>query len=425
MAKYNRLGWESIEDIDPAILEIEDDDFARELGLVEVLTEHKPGKHDQKKHGKKGAGAARGDIEGHDLDQGAFGSKMGEARAVSDSIERDVLAASESAQRQIEKYESLDMDPSRFTSGLLKDALVRNIAKEAGLEYEEVNTMVAQWAESSNDTDMRSLALQRDAAAEFGIELSQFQKDKISSLEARKAQSDAMKAYAEGPMEPTREEIGEKMAEALRFGAPNRGSLTVISTLNKIEAPDAENVKGVLAEFGIRGVKNELAQNIAAAVKSGSAMSLLPAKAGNRKEDFLKRVEANERTTTPLFSSEKQRKFLRGMYDVTQRELSKRGVSEVHLIRGTRADVPTTGVEITVRLPSGASILSSRNVRADLSSMSSWTTSLSTAEGFGSTIVSARIPANRIISMYGTGFGSRGEFEWVVLGGPARVNYDR
>ena len=61
----------------------------------------------------------------------------------------------------------------------LKAQVARDLAKETGIPEEDVADFVTQWARSSNDDDMRSLAIQQDAAKEFGMELSEFTQGKI------------------------------------------------------------------------------------------------------------------------------------------------------------------------------------------------------------------------------------------------------
>lgn len=63
--------------------------------------------------------------------------------------------------------------------GSVKDRLVRDVSEQSGQDYDTVNNTVKQWSYSSNDEDMRSLAIQRDAAAEFGIPLSEYTQGKI------------------------------------------------------------------------------------------------------------------------------------------------------------------------------------------------------------------------------------------------------
>ena len=53
----------------------------------------------------------------------------------------------------------------------------------SGLDYDEVNTMIAQWAISSNDSQLASLALQRDFADELGLELSDWQEAQYKKVE--------------------------------------------------------------------------------------------------------------------------------------------------------------------------------------------------------------------------------------------------
>jgi len=61
----------------------------------------------------------------------------------------------------------------------LKAQVAQDLAKETGVTEEEASDFVEQWASSSNDNDMRSLAIQKDAADEFGLELSEFTKQRI------------------------------------------------------------------------------------------------------------------------------------------------------------------------------------------------------------------------------------------------------
>jgi len=67
----------------------------------------------------------------------------------------------------------------------LKAKVARDLSKETGISEEECSEFVEQWAHSSNDDDMRSLAIQQDASDEFGVELSEFTKGKINRIEQR------------------------------------------------------------------------------------------------------------------------------------------------------------------------------------------------------------------------------------------------
>jgi hypothetical protein len=59
---------------------------------------------------------------------------------------------------------------------------VRELAERSGMPEGEVNSLIRQWAYSSNDDDARSLSLQKDAADEFALPLSDFSKEKLDHV---------------------------------------------------------------------------------------------------------------------------------------------------------------------------------------------------------------------------------------------------
>ena len=65
-----------------------------------------------------------------------------------------------------------------------KKEIVTMLSDRTGVSYEEANKFIRQWAESSNDADMRSLAIQEDAAKMLGIDLPQWQANKLAELRA-------------------------------------------------------------------------------------------------------------------------------------------------------------------------------------------------------------------------------------------------
>jgi len=69
-----------------------------------------------------------------------------------------------------------------------KDELVTALSERSGVPYDTVNDFVKQWSYSSNDNDMRSLAIQRAASETFGIPLSEFTQGKITALERKIAE---------------------------------------------------------------------------------------------------------------------------------------------------------------------------------------------------------------------------------------------
>ena len=106
-------------------------------------------------------------------------------------------------------------------------------------------------------------------------------------------------------------------------------------------------------------------------------------------------------------NGEYQQAFLRAQYDVTQEHLAAAGVSSVTLYRGT--DI----VEgMNPQIGDGG-----KTVELDLRPMSSFSTRRGAANGFGANVISAEVPADRILSTAVTGNGCLNEQEVVVLGG--------
>jgi len=71
-------------------------------------------------------------------------------------------------------------------SALAKNETVTQLSEDTDIPYDDVNAIVGQWATSSNDNDMRSLALQADAAKMLGVELPEWQAAKIAEIDARR-----------------------------------------------------------------------------------------------------------------------------------------------------------------------------------------------------------------------------------------------
>lgn len=77
----------------------------------------------------------------------------------------------------------------------LKAQVAKELSEATGIPEDKCSEFVKQWAKSSNDADMRSLAIQRDAALEFGTELSDFTKGRIR--ENQEARSEAIEREME------------------------------------------------------------------------------------------------------------------------------------------------------------------------------------------------------------------------------------
>lgn len=107
------------------------------------------------------------------------------------------------------------------------------------------------------------------------------------------------------------------------------------------------------------------------------------------------------------------RRFVRAMYDNTQAELKKLGVTHIRLRRGSS----------TLSNIAGNTVYAGGKVNVKFRPLSSFTSNTGTANGFshGGRVVDAYVPIERIMGSAATGFGCWGEYEFVVLGGPNEV----
>lgn len=104
------------------------------------------------------------------------------------------------------------------------------------------------------------------------------------------------------------------------------------------------------------------------------------------------------------------RRFLREMYNHTQADFAAKGVKYLQLRRGVHA-APTKKDVGTALYGTGAT---GSIMQRPLSSYSS---NLATAKGFGGYVHEAWVPVERIIGSALTGFGCQSEYEFVVIGG--------
>ena len=68
--------------------------------------------------------------------------------------------------------------------------VMRDLAADTGLPESVVAELIKQWSYTSNDDDYRALWLQKMAAEEFGVELSEWQAAKIAEMEEYRARYD-------------------------------------------------------------------------------------------------------------------------------------------------------------------------------------------------------------------------------------------
>jgi hypothetical protein len=118
------------------------------------------------------------------------------------------------------------------------------------------------------------------------------------------------------------------------------------------------------------------------------------------------------------------RQVARCMYEATQENLKKNGITHVKLYRGVKAEGLTQAAGMAdVKRAKAASAPSQKVASITLRPLSSWAFSSGTAQsfGYGGAVFTATVPANRIFSTAVTGFGCLNEHEVVVLGGEDKV----
>lgn len=89
------------------------------------------------------------------------------------------------------------VNATHMERSVIKAQVARQLAEDTGMSAEEASDFVNQWAKTSNDNDMRSLAIQRDASEEFGAPMSEFTKGKIAELKQTLADPEVGKSLFE------------------------------------------------------------------------------------------------------------------------------------------------------------------------------------------------------------------------------------
>ena len=165
----------------------------------------------------------------------------------------------------------------------LKAKVARDLAAASGVTEQEASDFVQQWAHSSNDNDMRSLAVQQDAAKEFGVELSDFTKEKIraTNAETERRQKSAQKFVSDLSEEQlskhypgkTRQQVAKDVAaQTWHKGAPlmesNKQRAVLRSMYNETQAElKSRGITKVRLSRGVKLPRDE-------GLKTGDTISL-------------------------------------------------------------------------------------------------------------------------------------------------------
>jgi len=267
-------------------------------------------------------------------------------------------------------YSPIDLHDEKLASAFKND-VVSSLSNETGIDYHAVNEAVHQWAYTSNDHSSMSMSIQQGAAAEFGVPLSEWQKQKIEE----------MKGFTKEGLERAKMEMADKSAVV---GDIQRHLQYAIHSDNQAEVDR------------LRPLYNKAMEEL------GKAESLVDVISSHTYEAQVGPCFRN--TPNPPAAI---RKTLRAMYDRTQEQFRQAGVTEIVLYRG----VTLEGSETGKGLPKEGS-----NVSVKGNAIESWSSSYYAARRFGNLVVAMRVPVARILSTPRSGFGCLHEEEFVVLG---------
>jgi hypothetical protein len=263
-------------------------------------------------------------------------------------------------------------DASVEVREIAKDNIVTALSEKSGLDYDLSNSIVAQWAATSNGYSYASMSLQQAASEEFGMEMSAWQELNFDRIATKN------KAYAafKDILAASGEEFDQKA----------NGWQTFVE-VRKL-------VPGAQASWLLTFVK---AEAIERKMKAGEEVADDVAVNSFTHNDFL-----------PLTDRQTERKALRTMYEHTQETLGNKGYgpdSEITVYRGYSNDKePYAPSDI------GNKVVYRGNV------MESWSLSPEVASEFGNIIIGTKVKARNVLSTARTGFGCLTEGELVILG---------
>lgn len=106
--------------------------------------------------------------------------------------------------------------------GKLKDRIVTALSAQSGISYDEINNMVASWADTSGNASSLSVLIQNTAAKLFGVETGPYNEEKLVGLwtdphlSLGKARTRA-EGYLRAVYERTQEQLANRKVKTIRL----------------------------------------------------------------------------------------------------------------------------------------------------------------------------------------------------------------
>jgi len=282
----------------------------------------------------------------------------------------------------IVEYSDAKIDPADYYGFIIETAekqkhrAVTDLAKRSGSTYDDANIFIAQWAETSNGDDLRSLSIQEAAAEVMKVPLSDWQKANIDKVRSFREKTIASR-IASAKQDKTAP-LAERAATLLEDFASDETMLNMYEKDRVIQM--AERLRSGNVKIG----KVEDVRNLLLFAETAS-------------QSYTKNM-------------------VKAMYENTQERLRDLGVKELRLYRGVNLNIAGDDGEV----------ITSRS-----NPLSSWTMDYEVARSFAedgmydATILEAIFPAERIYALPSTGVGCLEEYEAVVTGGTDSVRIRR
>jgi hypothetical protein len=270
---------------------------------------------------------------------------------------------------------------ARGQDSALKQKVVKELAKDLNVPEEWANDFIAYWANSSNDQHLASLTHQRIAAQVFGVQLSDWQREKYK--DARTRRMNILNSLAD---------------ELFLYKEPIQSKAALVDVQKWLTGHD-------LLPFEDRIIER---------MQESDELFISNREWVKNRKDFLNLVGQVERESEAL-----TRKAVRSIYQRTQAELARNGIQWLTLYRGAR-----------VKHKEAKDWLVGENIKVATNALSSWAASELEADKFASEayddydpgrvtgiVMRATVPASRVYALPVTGVGCLNEWEVVLIGG--------